>query len=89
MNAYLNKRNERARWRRFIRRLRARGQHEMRSWLWDLQMLGAMDRKNGGVGVPDIGGGLRISRSQRLTATAEKSHWAAFKRKAEREGEPF
>lgn len=89
MNAYLNRRNERARWRRFVRRLCARGRREMWSWLWDLQMLGVLDRKNGGVGVPDIGGGLRISRSQRLKAAAAKAHWAAFRRKVQRKGEPF
>ena len=65
MNAYLNKRNEKARWRRIVRRLRVRGIKTLRSWLWDLQMYGMMDKRRGGCGVPDNAGSLHESRRVR------------------------
>lgn len=53
MNAYLNKRNERARWRRTLQRFRSRGQSTVNYWVANLHAYGALDKRNGGVGIPD------------------------------------
>lgn len=53
MNAYQNKRNERARWLRFVRSLRRVSKKTARSMIAELQAMGVLDKRHGGFGVPD------------------------------------
>lgn len=93
MNAYLNHRNERARWRRMVHRLRLRGSRYAASYLWDLQMLGVLDRRNGGYGVPDNVAVPRLSRSARqrnvVNQAWQRANQRKYNRANARSGEPF
>jgi hypothetical protein len=53
LNAYQNRRNEKARWRRFVRSLCWASKGTARSMVSTLMMMGALDKRNGGFGVPD------------------------------------
>ena len=64
MNAYLKRRNERARWRRMVRRLRALGRRQLERDMFDLQLYGPGSAC--GYGVSHVAGQVRISRAKRL-----------------------
>lgn len=65
MNSYLNRRNERARWRRYVRSLRRVSRGTARSMIAELLMMGALDKRNGGFGVPDNVAAKKRNRKQR------------------------
>ena len=93
MNAYQNRQNERARWRQLVRRLRVRGPRLVKSYLWDLQAHGVLDKRHGGCGVSDNDGRLRVSRGQRLREAVNRA-WQRVNRRRfarwnARHGEPF